>query len=68
VHFWSPTRKKDKVENEKGMGYQPGFDLVDIKCEEPPFFLWPRPVRNPCPEKCCQKDLPPAGEVTINQN
>jgi hypothetical protein len=39
VPFWSPTRKKDKVENDKGMGYLPGFDLVDIECEELPFFL-----------------------------
>jgi hypothetical protein len=42
-------RKKDKVENEKEVGYQPRFDLEDIECVEPPFFLCPRPVTNPCP-------------------
>jgi hypothetical protein len=45
------VRKKDKVENEKEMHYQPRFDLADIKCEETPFFLWKRHIRNPFPDK-----------------
>jgi len=68
LHFWSSAGKKDKVENEKEVRYQPGFDLAVIKCEETPFFLWQRPVRNPCPDKRRQKYVPPVGEVTINQN
>jgi hypothetical protein len=54
------------VDNEKGMGYQPGVDLAGIECEETPFFLWIRNVRKPCPKNRFQKDIPPAGEVTIN--
>jgi hypothetical protein len=59
-------RKKDKVENEKEVGYKPRFDLVDIECEDPPLFLRPRPVRKPRPKKHCKKDLPLVREVTIN--
>jgi hypothetical protein len=61
-------RKKDKVDNEKEVGYHSGFDLEDIECEEPSLFLRPRPVINPFLETHCQKYLPPTREVTINQN
>jgi hypothetical protein len=61
-------RKKDKVENEKEVGYQFGFYLADRKSEEPLFSLRPRPIRKPCPQKGCQKDLPPTREVTLNKN
>ena len=61
-------RKNNKVDNEKEVGYWLDFYLVDIEWEEPPLFLRPKPVRNPCLEKCCKKDLPPTREVIINKS
>jgi hypothetical protein len=67
-HFWSSTRKKDKVEDEKDVGWQTGFDLEDIGFEGIPYVLWPRPVRMPCLERIFQKYQLHDEEATKDQN
>jgi hypothetical protein len=56
------------VENEKEVGDQDGFYLVDRECQEPYLFLRLRPVRKPCPKKDYKKDPPLTREVTLNQS